>query len=215
MLASVRQTRRLSLQLFAAAFGAMAAVTLAEVPLSLALEWWVVEDWISLGNLGVAVLAIVATVLLGRFDPTHLEQARIRLAMVFAVVSSAAFAARLLAAMDLLWVGFPARRGMLIVGTVGFDIVIALVAVVLVALTPGHRGTRVHGLLRVGIGIVIAMAVLTIIASVGGLSGALEPRGPLGMLTRALLASGLGATAVATVLAMRQVENVEDVVDAF
>ena len=40
MLASVRKTRRLSLQLFAAALGAMGLVTVIEVPLALALDWY-------------------------------------------------------------------------------------------------------------------------------------------------------------------------------
>ncbi|PKN55278.1 MAG: hypothetical protein CVU56_22125 [Deltaproteobacteria bacterium HGW-Deltaproteobacteria-14] len=215
MLASVRKTRRLSLQLFAAALGAMAAVTVLEVPLALALEWWVVEDWITFGNLAVGVLAIVAALLLTRFDPGHAQQERIRMAAVFAVLATGAFALRFMSALDVIWVGFPARRAMHIVGTIGFDIVIALVAVVLVALTPGHSGTRVHALLRTGLGIVIAIAGLAVIASVAGFYAALAPDHVLGIMTRGLLGFGLAATALATLLAMRQVEDEQDVVDAF
>jgi len=215
MLASVRKTRRLSLQLFAAALAAMAVVTVAEVPMALALDWWVVEDWITFGNLAVGALSIVAVVLLTRFDPSHVEQGRIRMAAVFAFLATGAFAMRFLSSIDVLWVGFSARRAMHIVGTIGFDIVIALVAVVLVALTPGHRGTHVHSLLRTGLGIVIAMAILAIIASVAGYYGALEANEVIGVMARLLLGFGLGATAAATLLAMRQVEDEQDVVDAF
>ena len=215
MLTTVRQTRRLSLQLFAGALGAMAALTLAEVPLALALDWWVVEDWVAAGNLGVAVLAVATTALLLRFDPTHAQRTRIHAALLFALLAAAAFVFRLLAATDLLWVSFVARRTMQIAGVLSFDAVLALVALILVGLTPGHRGTQVHAMLRTGLGIVIAMAALTIIASVGGFHGVLEASNPLGVMTRILLGLGLGAMASATILAIRHVEDVEDVVDAF
>ncbi|TNF34043.1 MAG: hypothetical protein EP329_07670 [Deltaproteobacteria bacterium] len=215
MLASVRKTRRLSLQLFAAALAAMALVTVAEVPMAIALDWWVVDVWIALGNVAVGALAIVAVVLLTRFDPSHVEQGRIHMAAVFAVVATGAFAARFLSAVDVVFVGFSARRAMQLVGTISFDVVIALVAVVLVGLTPGHRGTHVHGLLRTGLGIVIAIAILVVIASLANQAGALEPNELVGIMSRLLLAFGLAATAAATLLAMRQVEDEQDVVDAF
>ena len=87
------------------------------------------------------------------------------MAAVFAVLATGAFALRFMSALDVIWVGFPARRAMHIVGTIGFDIVIALVAVVLVALTPGHSGTRVHALLRTGLGIVIAILMMKLVLS--------------------------------------------------
>lgn len=212
---SDRSTRRLSLQLFAGALGLMALVSIAEIPLAQALSWWDLDTWLAVGNAVVAVAAVVAVSLLIRVDRHARERPRLMLALFAALVAANAFAARLLAAADLLWVSFSARHTMEIVGLLAFDLAIFLITAVLIALTPGHRGTRVHELFRVGLSIVLGVAVVTVIALFGDFYGALEPGRFLGIATRAVMGVGLVFTAAATLLAMQQLETQQDVVDAF
>lgn len=215
MASTDRSTRRLSLQLFAGALGLMALVTVGEIPLGQLLAWWELDTWLAVGNAVVAAAAVVAVALLLRIDRHARERPRLLFALFAAVVAVTAFAARLLAAVDLLWVGFPARRAMEVVGLLSFDLAIFLITASLIALTPGHRGTRVHELFRTGLAVVVGVASVTVIALFGDFHGALEPGRFLGVATRAVMGVGLVLIAVATLLAMQQLENQQDVVDAF